>query len=588
MKNIFVKLNYIFSKKDKIKLVIIMILIIIGSFTELAGVSIFMPFISVMTSPDEYLSNPDNGIAVWLYQHLNVDVTSFLTLLAICIAAIYIIKNVYLTFMQNCILSFTYKTRMKIATKLLNTYMHEPYTFHLERNIAELQRSLSTDTQQFMLLINNMLETIAEITVIIAIGAYLLMTSPIITVFVLSLLVICMLIFMIISKKVSLKLGKQNEYYMAKMNQWVNQALGGIKEVKVLHREQYFVNSYQNNYKKEIVGAKSNEMLATIPKYVTETACMVGASLAIAFKLHYSGSASVASLVPQLSAFAIAAMRLLPSVGKINAYVTSINYCMPSLDNVYYDLKSTEDIDNRDDQPDLENNAKFISSISLDNITYRYPNTERNIIDHVNLIIPKGKTYALIGESGAGKTTLADIILGLLDPQTGCVKVDDWKIKDNPHAWHKLLGYIPQNIYLTDDTIRNNIAFGLNENDVDEQAVIDSICKVHLDQFIAELPDGINTMVGDRGVRISGGQRQRIGIARALYRNPEILVLDEATSALDNETESAVMQAIDNLQGEKTIIIIAHRLTTIKNADRIFEVKNGKVIERTKKEIGIE
>ena len=326
-------------------------------------------------------------------------------------------------------------------------------------------------------------------------------------------------------------------------------------------------------------------MLATVPKYIVETACICAVLLAILGKMYF-GRFGVETFVPQLSAFAVAAMRLLPSVGKMNSYINSIMYCLPSLDLIYHDIKEVEGAlaEKPKRNPDSEM-LDFKNSIHIHNVSYRYPNTDVDVLHGVSLDIQRGTTVALIGSSGAGKTTLADVILGLLPPQTGSIKADDWNVYEHMSAWHKLLGYIPQSIYLSDDSIRNNVAFGIKEEEIDDEAVTNALKEAQLYDFVMDLPEGWNTYVGDRGVRLSGGQRQRIGIARALYHDPEILVLDEATSALDNETEQAVMDSIDRLQGQKTILIIAHRLTTIRKADKIYEVHEGVVVERSKEEI---
>lgn len=565
----------------------LLVLIVIGSFMELLGVAVFMPFIEILMDPEKAVSDPESYIG-WFYQQIGTpDVTEFLVIVALMICVVYVVKNVYLSIMQNSILTFTYSTRMHLATRLLNAYMHEPYSFHLRTNIAEMQKSLTMDCMQFMLLLNNILQTLAELTMLLAIVIYLFHTSHSITIMVAVMLVVFLGGFMYVSKNVSGRVGKQNEFYNAKLNQWINQALGGIKEVKVLHREEYFVDAYNTNYKIVIKGAKLNEMLATVPKYLLETVCMVGMLLAVIAKLIYGQDVEITTFIPQLSAFAVASFRILPSVGKLNAYISNINYCIPSLDCIYHDLKGIEGFSYTESNENALQDPTLREGVHIQDICFRYSDGDHNVIDHVSFDIPKGQTIALIGSSGAGKTTLADIILGLHSPQSGDILVDDWSAIKNPNAWHHLLGYIPQSIYLTDDTIRNNIAFGIDEKDVDEEAVQRAVQQAQLEEFIKELPDGLDTVVGDRGVRLSGGQRQRIGIARALYSNPPILVMDEATSALDNETETAVMESIDHLQGSKTIIIIAHRLTTIRNADVIYEVGGGSIKRRSKKELGL-
>lgn len=576
------KLNYIFTRKEKICLVGVFVLILIGSFMELLGVSVFLPFIQVMMEPERIQGE---AYLRYFYDLLHFQSTDhFLIALGALICIVYLLKNTYLTVMQNAMLKFSYTTRMQLATKLLTTYMAEPYTFHLNRNISELQRSLQYDTMQFMQLINSALQVLAEIAVVICLGVYLVYTSPTISVVILGLIVICVGLFVMISKKYSQKIGAQNEAYNAQLYQWINQSLGGIKEVKVLNREKFFVDSYKDVYRKLIRGAKNNEMLAAIPKYILETVCIIGMIIAVIGKLLW-GRRDMTAFMMQISAFAVAAFRLLPSVGKINAYFNNIMYSLPSLDLIYKDLKEIENFVPEDTVKKDVELWHLESSIKLNEISYAYAGTDKNILENVNLTIHKGETVALIGSSGAGKTTLADVFLGLLIPQNGAILVDGKNIYENMDSWHHMLGYIPQTIYLSDDTIRNNVAFGIKQEDIDEKAVIEALKKAQLYDFVQTLDQGLETFVGDRGVRLSGGQRQRIGIARALYYDPEVLVLDEATSALDTETETAVMEAIDSLKGHKTMVIIAHRLSTIRNADSIYEVTNGNAIKRDAGEV---
>ena len=578
------KLNYIFTKKEKIRLAGVFLLILIGSFMELLGVSVFLPFIQVLMEPERVQSEVSLRHVYEMFHFQSTD--QFLIALGGMICIVYILKNSYLTIMQNAMLKFSYTTRMQLATKLLSTYMAEPYTFHLNRNISELQRSLQYDTGQFMQLINASLQVLAEIAVVMCLGVYLFYTSPTISIVILGLIVVCVGFFTLLSRKYSRRIGKQNEAYNAQLYQWINQSLGGIKEVKVLNRESFFVDSYKDVYKKLIKGAKNNEMLATIPKYILETVCIVGMIIAVIVKLLW-GRRDLTAFVVQMSAFAVASFRLLPSVGKINAYVNSIMYCRPALDLIYDDLKAIEDYvpEEQEEVKDKVETWHLKEKIELRNISYTYDDADKEVLINVELTIHKGETIALIGSSGAGKTTLADVFLGLLIPQKGHILVDGKNIYDHMDFWHHMLGYIPQSIYLSADTIRNNVAFGIRDEDIDDAAVEEALKKAQLYDFVQTLDKGMNTFVGDRGVRLSGGQRQRIGIARALYYDPEILVLDEATSALDNETETAVMEAIESLKGLKTMVIIAHRLTTIRNADQIYEVTEGQAVLRRKEDV---
>ena len=572
------KLSYIFSKRDKYKIALLLCIMVAGSFLELLGVAVFQPFVNIIMMPD---SIQENSYLARIYQMFGCSTTeSFLTVVALGIIVIYVVKNVYLWVEQNLIMKFTYGMQQKLSTRLLTTYLSEPYTFHLNKNIAELQRSMQEDTGLFTQVLMHTLQLVAEVVVCIVLGVYLFTVSNSITVVIVGLLILCVVLFTKITKRFTEQLGKEAQVYKGKLYQWVNQSLGGVKEVKVLNREEFFVSSYKKYYGLYIKGVRINRLLSITPKYMVEAVCMTGLLIAIIIKLNF-GHGELENFIPQLATFAVAAFRLLPSVGRINEHVNNILYAVPSVDLIYGDLKGIEDYQESKGEEEGKE-WSFEHGITAKHITYAYPNTDTNVLEDANCIIPKGKTVAFIGSSGAGKTTMADIILGLLAPQRGKILVDNIDVFKNLTMWHHQIGYIPQVIYLSDDTIRNNIAFGIHEDQIDEEAVKTALKKAQLTEFVDTLPDGLDTIVGDRGVRLSGGQRQRIGIARALYHDPEILVLDEATSALDNETETAVMEAIESLQGSKTMIIIAHRLTTIQNADIIYEVGDGKVTERSK------
>lgn len=574
------KLNYIFSKTDKVKIFILMVVVIIGSFLELLSVSIFSPFIELIMSPE---SLQESKVMLFIYGMLSFSSTEyFLAMIAGMIILIYILKNIYIIIEKNSIYRFSYRIQRNISTDLLKAYMKEPYTFHLNKNISVLQRSMQEDTDQFAKGIIHMMEMVAEVCVCVAIGIYLYIVSKSITIIIVGLLILCLVFFSYISRRYSTRWGREGQKYKSKIYQWMNQSLGGIKEIKVLNREKNFIKRYDEYFGKYVRVLRLNRLIGVVPKYIIEMVCMTGLLLAIIFKIFF-GQKDLVEFVPQLAVFAVAAFRLLPSVGKINEHLSAVLYAKPSLDLIYDDLKEIEELGEIDEDSDYS--WKFQHRVELKKISYAYPDGDMNVLENVSLIIEKGKTIAFIGSSGAGKSTLVDILLGLLKPQYGKIYSDGMDIFKNLPTWQKEIGYIPQSIYLSDDTIKNNVAFGVDEKDIDEQAVILALIQAQLYDFVEGLPEGLNSYVGDRGVRLSGGQRQRIGIARALYHDPQILVLDEATSALDNDTESAVMEAIDNLQGQKTIIIIAHRLTTIRNVDIIYEVSNGKVIRKEKEAV---
>lgn len=580
-KGLISMLRYIFDRRDKGRIAILLVAIVIGSFIELLGVMIFLPFVEIIA---DQATIEKTWYLRAIYEFFNFSShKTFMVAYSGGIIAVYLIKNIYLVLEKSYIFKFSYNTQMKLSIRLLGTYMKEPYTFHLNNNIATLQRSLQEDTSRFMQVVMYSLELVAELAVCGVMVIYLLIISKSMTIIVLGLLVFFVGLFLLTTRKYSRKLGLDNQGYQGKLFQWMNQALGGIKEIKILGRESYFTDAYQGYYKKYAKGLWIARTISILPKYTVETVAMTGILIAIIVKLLF-GEADMIYYISQLAAFAVAAMRLMPSVGRINEHATNMIYALPSVELIYRDLKAVEEYIGVQEREEKEE-WQLKDAIEVQGVTYCYPNTEEAVIDGADIRIEKGKTVAFIGSTGSGKTTMVDIILGLLFPQKGRVMADQINVHQKPKTFHAQVGYIPQVIYLSDDTIRNNIAFGVPTDKIDERAVLAAMEKAQLAEFVNTLPLGLDTIVGDRGVRLSGGQRQRIGIARALYHDPEILVLDEATSALDNETESAVMEAIENLQGMKTMIIIAHRLTTIRNVDTIYEVEKGRIVERSKEEV---
>ncbi len=565
---------------ERIRLIVVFIMVGIGSVLELLGVSVFSPLITVITTPSVIESNKLLN-AVYCFMGFR-DSKSFLAFLILAIIVIYIVKNLYLIWEKNIVYRFIYNVQRRISVKLLRSYMSQPYSFFLTHNTAVLQRSLQSDTDGFVKAIKHFIELTIEIITCIAIILYLFVVSRSITIMIAGIMTFMVMFFALTTKKKTRRLGLESQEYKAQIYQYMNQALGGVKEIKVLNRESTFLEKYDSAFKEFTYASRVSEIIGMMPKYCVEASAMTGMLLAILIKLFW-GRKELMDFVAQLSVFAIASFRLLPSVGRINQYYTWLLYEQPSIDLVYHDLKEIEDTEKSTNIIDAE--WKLHNCIRISNITFHYPDTESNVLKDASLVIQKGTTVALIGSSGAGKSTLADIILGLLTPQMGKIYADELDVLKNINTWQREIGYIPQTIYLSDDTIRNNIAFGIPEKDICDERVKYAAEQAQLASFIDILPEGYDTFVGDRGVRLSGGQRQRIGIARALYNDPEVLILDEATSALDNETESAVMDAINHLHGKKTLIIIAHRLSTISQADEIYEVREGSVCRRDKKEV---
>ena len=487
------KLGYIFDKRDKWKIALLLAAVVIGSFLELLGVTIFMPFINIIQEPGEIQRKWYLRMFYELFHFQSAK--SFLAALSAAIIVVYVVKNVYLIIEKSYIYRFSYNTQMKLSTRLLNTYMKEPYTFHLNKNIATLQRSLQEDTAKFMQVILYSLELVAELAVCFVLVVYLLFVSKSITVIVLGLLVVCVGAFLLLTRKYSRKLGQDNQGYQGKIYQWMNQALGGIKEIKILGREEFFTEEYRKYYIKFAKGLRIARTISILPKYAVEAVAISGLLIGIIVKL-LLGEADMAYYIPQLTVFAVAAFRLMPSVGRINEHATNTLYALPSVDLVYHDLVEIEDYIEKQDS-EVKEDWNLCRGIEVKNVTYCYPDTDEPVIEDASLSIQKGRTAAFIGASGAGKTTMVDIILGLLTPQKGVVLADDINVHEKPRTFHAQVGYIPQVIYLSDDTIRNNIAFGVKESDIDEQAVRRSMEKAQLTEFVDSLVHGLDTIVGD-------------------------------------------------------------------------------------------
>ena len=577
------KINYVLDKKQKIHLILLLIIIFIGAFVELLGVSAILPVVNVATSPETidqtwYLS--------WLKQTLKLeDAGQMLIVLSIILIIIYILKNVYVTIMYNMQYGFIFGNQKKLAVKLMDCYMHQNYLFHVSKNVAELQRNVTSDVNGFFTVVLNFLQFLAEISVCVVLVLYLLMQDFVTTMAVAVLLFIFVGLFAGIFKKILGEKGRKNREVNVQVTKWILQSFSGIKEIKVINEEDFFIDNYNKYYSQFATLQRQQSMLTFLPRPVMETVCICGLLLAVILKLTIDSS-DIASFIPTLSVFAIAAFRMLPSFNRITGYLGGIMFSIPSIDAIYNDLKEVEQLlKQKEIIEKIDENMSLTKSIQMEHVSFKYPESDKWILKNANIEIRKNSSVAFIGASGAGKTTAADLILGLLEPEEGHILVDGVDICTNMAAWHQKIGYIPQTIYLMDDTIKANIAFGVDEANIDETRIQKALKEAQLDEFITQLPEGIHTEIGDRGVKLSGGQRQRIGIARALYRNPEVLILDEATSALDNDTEKEVMEAIDSLHGTRTLIVIAHRLTTIQNCDEIYEVENGKFKLKSKQEV---
>ena len=568
------KVNYILNRRQKIRLIMLVFIIFVGGIMELIGISAIMPFVNVLMKPETIHTNQYYCFFYDLF-HLQKD-TQFLFLMAMALVMVYILKNAYLIVMYDIQYRFTFNNQRRVAYKLMDAYMKQTYLFHVSKNISELNRNVTADVNMFFQAVLSVLQLFTEAVVCLLLVGYLYITDKSITIGVVILLLMFAFFFLKGFKRKSKQLGLLTRQKSAEMAKWIRQSFEGIKEIKILNRELYFMKRVDDNYSVYANVQRKSSLISIAPRPIFEAVCVSALMIVVALKI--IRGVDLDYFIPTMSVFAIAAFRLLPSFGRLTGYINAIVYNKVAVDAVYHDLKEVEQLmwDNkeRNSHHDL---ILVHDAIHVSDIHFKYPTVDKYVLDGASLDIPKNKSVAFIGPSGSGKTTLADIILGVLEPESGHVYADDIDVYEYPYGWHKNLGYIPQSIYLMDDSIRNNILFGVPESEANEKAIWRALEDAQLKEFVDELEQGINTVIGERGVRLSGGQRQRIGIARALYNDPAILVLDEATSALDNETEAAVMDAINGLQGKKTLIIIAHRLSTIENCDLVFEVRDGKV-----------
>lgn len=572
------KLNYIFNTKQKVEIFWLFVIICIGSGLELMGVSVILPIINGIMAPDKML---EESVYIWIYEKFHMtSVRPLIMLLLVSLIVVYVIKNAFLIYMYNKQYKFIFENQRVLADRMVKCYMSQPYLFHVSKNSAELLRNINEDTGNFFGALQAGIKLLTELMVCLVLGVYLLIKDKTITISVVCLLAIMLWLSVKVYKKNLVRMGARNRFYQMSLNKWVQQSFGGIKEVKILNKEKFFYDKYDEAYRGHAKSEYTYHTLLMVPKPIIETMCICGLLGAIAIKFWWRG-ADITYFVPILSVFAIAAFRLLPSFNRITEYLGTILYQKSAITSIYEDLKEIDELNAQKREKNKEEKAiQFQNKIEIKDLTFSYPGAEKEVLKDLNLEIRKKSSVAFIGHSGAGKTTLADILMGLLKPAKGDVCVDGVSIFEGLNSWHQIIGYIPQTIYLMDDTIKNNIAFGIEEKEIDPARLKYAVEQAQLSQLIEELEFGLDTKIGEMGVRLSGGQRQRIGIARALYHNPEILVLDEATSALDNETEKAVMDAIETLHGKMTLIIIAHRLSTIKDCDYVYEIGDGKATQK--------
>ena len=578
------KAGYLFDRKQKRQLIGLGVLILIGGLLETLGVSMILPVVGVIMDPQSIM---DNALVARVVSFLHIQTSRQLIMLMLGgMIALYVIKNAYFVFQIYVQNTFVTRNRNRMISRVMREFLNRPYEEYLGADIPTVFRLTDSDIPNAFQLILVMIQMVTEIVVAASLSIMLVVVSPVMSVFIVIIFLGMTLVITKVLKPRLNRIGHKNQMIQSRIAKWRIQSIYGLKDVKVLHREEFFVRNY---YESGAVGAnvaRNYAVLNNLPRLLIETIFMAAMLLFIMLYMVRGGDVTV--LAPQLSAFAVAAIRIMPGTNRINTYLSEIAYAQPCLDYLYENLNESMKMDVNGSVTGLTGTAKAESPklelrdrIVLDHITYAYPNTVKNIFTDAHMEVKKGQSVGIMGPSGAGKSTIVDILLGLLRAQEGTITCDGVSIFENYPAWLAGIGYIPQSIYLIDESIRDNIAFGIDAEKIDDRRIWEVLEEAQLKEFVEELPEGLDTTIGDRGVRISGGQRQRLGIARALYHDPEILVFDEATSALDTDTEKAVMDAINSFHGRKTMVIIAHRLNTIAKCDVIYKVENEKIVETT-------
>lgn len=546
-------------------------LMLIGMVLEMLGVGLVVPVIALILQGDPLALHPSLSehltILVGMSRH-EIIVTAMLGLVGV-----YLAKNTFLAFLIGKQTAFAYRVQEDLSQRLFAIYLHQPYTFHLQRNSAELVRNITGEVGILTGVLTNGLLMLTEILVAFSVVCLLLLVEPVGAILTFAVFSVSAWLFSRLTRERITRWGVERQLHDGLRLQHLQQGLGGAKDVKLLGRESEFLAQFQVHNAKSNRAWRLQATLQNYPRLMFEMLAVCG--LAVLVLSMVAQNRDLASIVPTLGLFAAAAFRLMPSINRILTAIQNLRYTLPVVDSLQRESQLHTPSQNNAVATGL---MPFRGELRVSNLSYVYPDSARAALEGVSMVIRKGESIGLIGASGSGKSTLVDIILGLLEPSGGMVTVDGLGLQLCLRHWQDQIGYVPQSIYLTDDSLRRNVAFGIRDNEIDEEAVKGAIKLAQLDAYIDTLPEGLDTMVGERGVRLSGGQRQRIGIARALYHNPAVLVLDEATSALDMETEREVMRAVEALHGGKTIIIVAHRLSTVEKCDRLIRLDAGRVV----------
>lgn len=595
--DIYRKIAYVLTKKQKVGAVYSFIAMIVCALLELLGVSAIYPFLQLIIDEETFQTKWYVRIINSIFSGINTNQT--IVLFCLLIILVFIGKNVMALVCTYIQTQYAERLRKELSLEVFRSYMRRPYEFFVNTSTGNIMRGVRNGPTVINSIVLSLLQFVSEAMTSVLIGIYLLSLDIRIAIATIVLAMLCFFIIVLGFKKKIKTMGKQQWELDAKSFSVCSQTFDGIKEIIVMNKRKYFSDRYEETLNKNEKINVAYGFLSACPDRVLEGICMSGFLGIVSVRILMG--VEINSFISTLGVFVMGAFKILPSISKMSTRVNTVIFQLPALTDCYENIKHIRETDisigldayeNNQEEPyeyddvQLKCGVKEMTvCLCAKGLVWKYTNSSRIILYGLDFVVHKGEAVALIGESGAGKTTLSDILLGLYSPQKGEVLVDGIDIYSIPEVWSQMIGYVPQSVFLIDDTVRANIAFGIPEDQVDDERIWGVLKQSKLDIFIRELPKGLDTIVGDRGLKFSGGQRQRIAIARALYNDPQILVLDEATSALDSETEKGVMDAIDSLQREKTLIIIAHRLSTIRNCDRIYEIIDGKAIERDKSEV---
>lgn len=546
-------------------------MMLIGMVMEMLGIGLIIPALSLMMQSSSVTRYPI--LTPWIESLGTMSQEKLIVVGIVTLVGVNAVKALFLGFLAWRQARFVYGLQADLSQRLFDGYLREPYTFHLQHNSAQLIHNAVGQVNDVIGVFKHGLALIAELLVMVGVSVVLLLVEPLGAIMVLVTFSLAGWGFNRLTRKRILRWGQERQHHEGLRIQHLQQGLGGAKEVKLLGREGDFSSQYRQHNARSARLAERQATLQALPRLWLELLAVMGLAALVLVML--GRGKGIDGVLPTLGLFAVAAFRVMPSTNRVLSGIQSVLFSLPAIETIHNQLNLLHTA------PPVRQCVPmpFGHTLEIDRVSFRYPSVEVQAMCDISLVIPRGAAVGFIGGSGAGKSTLVDILLGLLTPISGAVKVDGCDIQTNLRGWQDQIGYVPQSIYLTDDTLRRNIAFGLPPDKIDESAVLRAVRAAQLEQFVNDLPGGLDTMVGERGVCLSGGERQRIGIARALYHSPSVLVLDEATSSLDTATEGAVMRAVSALKGGKTIIIVAHRLSTVEQCDRLYEIEMGRVVK---------